>query len=384
MKFLVIGEHYSSNLGDGVICEVVKSILHEAYPSSEIVISELSSRSGFSQSCEENNSNKKSLDTTSLMKKVIKKILFKNQFLKYKYINEKQKSISYICNICNKNYDIAVFAGGQLFLDYFSISITKHIEELLKRNIPIIFNACGMGAIKSQILLSKLIFGLKQSNVLSITSRDDVEMINKKLLMGSDKLATKTYDPALWASDVYGIKKEDSDTVGLGVIRLNPGFDKNLLNLFDKLIQDLNSRNIKWELFCNGAEHDFAYAISIANKLGYDESVVSERPKTPIELIKTISKYKSIISCRLHSHIIATSLDIPSIGLVWDDKLRFFFENIECADRYFDITEDHNKIINKLFEAEKKGYNKELIEMQKSISKNTLLDNTAQAIIKRG
>lgn len=57
-------------------------------------------------------------------------------------------------------------------------------------------------------------------------------------------------------------------------------------------------------------------------------------PTTPRNLVNLISGYKAIIAARLHATIIAYSLQIPAIGLVWNNKLTFFGKNINAED-YF-------------------------------------------------
>lgn len=47
MKILLIGEVYSPNLGDGVICETVAALIKQKYPNCEIVMADLSGRSEY-------------------------------------------------------------------------------------------------------------------------------------------------------------------------------------------------------------------------------------------------------------------------------------------------------------------------------------------------
>ncbi|MEH7159015.1 polysaccharide pyruvyl transferase family protein [Neobacillus drentensis] len=375
MKVLIIGEHYSSNLGDGVICKSVEYLIKEAYPMSDISISDLTSRTGYKIEDTEPELSNNLQRSKKAIKNYLNKFIYRFQYLKYKDLNGRKHQADFIKNTCNDHFDIAVFAGGQLFLDYFCISIERHVKELSKKNVPIIFNACGLGSIKCSVLLGKLINALRHQNIKSITSRDDVYKINKLLLNNSNIIATQSYDPALWASEVFQIQKKKSEVVGLGVIRLNSELDNEVFRIYTNLIKELDKRDIKWELFCNGSETDYELAKEIANYCGKNNSVLAERPIFPRELVNTISRYRSIISCRLHSHIIATSLDIPSIAISWDEKVKFFFENIDCIDRCFDIYVDHSELINKLISAENVGYNKKIIETQKNKLMKTLIEN---------
>ena len=48
------------------------------------------------------------------------------------------------------------------------------------------------------------------------------------------------------------------------------------------------------------------------------------RAVEPRELVAQISGFRAIVAHRLHASIIAYSLGIPSVGLVWDKKVRAF------------------------------------------------------------
>ena len=54
---------------------------------------------------------------------------------------------------------------------------------------------------------------------------------------------------------------------------------------------------------------------------------------TPEQLISKISSYDAVISCRLHPSIISFSLDVPSIGIVWNNKVKGFYESVGYEDR---------------------------------------------------
>ena len=88
-------------------------------------------------------------------------------------------------------------------------------------------------------------------------------------------------------------------------------------------------------------------------------------PKRPDELVAMIAGFKSIVSFRLHSHIIAAALDVPSIALVWDGKLRFYFEKIGHGERCMTVDADPDEVIKRLDRAETEGYDRRMIEDRK-------------------
>ena len=91
-------------------------------------------------------------------------------------------------------------------------------------------------------------------------------------------------------------------------------------------------------------------------------------PSKPEELVKTISQFKSIVSFRLHSHIIAASLNIPSVSVVWDDKVRIFFEKIGHPERCCNLRCGAEEVLSKLDKAEKEGIDGVLVAEQKRFS----------------
>jgi len=238
-----------------------------------------------------------------------------------------------------------------------------------------VFNACGFGEIKSNLMLRLFKSALNKKNVYKISMRDSVKRIEKLLTNQNKEKLVKSYDVGLWAKDVYGIDVNNkTDIIGIGVIS-TPKTSHLVYDQIRNIIVELNARKLKWQLFCNGSINDFKMAIRIASSLDYDSTVVASRPQSPRELVELISSFKSIISFRLHSHIIAASLNTPSIALSWDNKLDQFFESIGFSNRCVNINLNHKDIIDLLIESERVGCNRELIEYQKNESLRVLYES---------
>ena len=60
---------------------------------------------------------------------------------------------------------------------------------------------------------------------------------------------------------------------------------------------------------------------------------------TPEQLLTKISSYDAVVSCRLHPSIIAFSANVPSVGLVWNNKVKAFYESIGYADRVLEVAQ---------------------------------------------
>lgn len=369
---LLIGEHFSENLGDGVICQSVAYLIKQQFPNVDLIRSDLSGRLTFMN--EYGGQDEFIKRSKFLISKWMHRMLNKHTFFYALYVHGRWKRSATIKRINNQQYDLAIFAGGQLFMDYFSLPIHRHMKYLTKQKTPIVFNACGMGRVNSVLLQKRLQNVLSHQLIESITVRDHLDQINERLLPEVMQ-ATQSHDCALWTSEAFNIQKKDSNTIGLGVISLSNKQDKKVIQLYSDVITALNQKDQQWELFCNGSFEDYELALKIARLNGYDKSFIAKRPLNPTELVQTIANYRSIISFRLHSHIIAVSLDIPTIAITWDNKVDFFFENIQCPDRVFHYDSSFQDILETLFQAEKVGYDTELIASQKKDCRSILISN---------
>ena len=216
---------------------------------------------------------------------------------------------------------------------------------------------------------------LNNEHVKLISSRDDVDSINKLYLNNCTKKAIKTYDLGLWTKETYKIHPKNKDIVGLGVMYLPTIAEEKVIKFWVNIIRELERRNICWKIFCNGNLKDYQIGKKILAHLSMSENKLLKRPTEPKELVETISLFKSIISYRLHSHIIATSLGIPAVAIEWDKKLRFFYKNIEKEQRCLKFNDSPKKIISQLEEAEKNKYNKQIIENQKVYARDLLIES---------
>lgn len=376
-RILVIGEHFSENLGDGVICQSVEFLIKKTFPDSELILSDLSGRLDFMN--EYKGQEQFPGRAKYLISKWTHRALNRNTFLYTLYVHGRLTRAANIKEKSDQEYDLAVFAGGQMFMDYFSLPIHRHMEYLAKHKTPTLFNACGMGRIKSTFLQKRLQQALNHPNIDSISVRDHIDQLNEKLL-DTDIQATQSHDCALWSKEAFNIHKKESNVIGLGVISLNNKKDRKVIKLYTDIITELNNKGIEWELFCNGSFDDYELALKIAQLLNYDESAIAKRPLNPTELVQTIANYRSIISFRLHSHIIAVSLDIPTVAITWDNKVDFFFENIDRSDRVFQYDTPFQAVLTKLFEAEQTGYDNELISAQKEECHSNLAESIALAL----
>lgn len=170
---------------------------------------------------------------------------------------------------------------------------------------------------------------------------------------------------------MYGISKNElSNIIGLGVIRSqifrDNGIDFNevqQLELWSKIISQLEVKKQEWIMFTNGLKEDYEFAVKILEYMGKSEEINNKIVKPPVddeELVRTISNFKGIIAARMHANIIAYALGIPTVGIVWNPKLAWFGRIIGVASRFFAVHQCNAiNIVNELESAIKQGYNHE-------------------------
>ena len=241
-------------------------------------------------------------------------------------------------------YDLCVFVGGSLFMDYFCLPIYKIIKTCDKRDIPIIFNSCGISNNENIIFKKLMSCALKKSVVKYVSLRDGYESFQKRYHYNSEII--KSHDIAINCSTIYSIQKLDcSQTIGLGVMYIEK-YEKELFVFWRDVIKNLEKRNIKYKVFCNGDIYDYNFINKMYVKGIFKKDKIEIRPKKPIDLVDLIANYRCVISFRLHSHIIAASLEIPSVAIVWNAKVIEFFNQINRSECCFYIQSDIDEIID--------------------------------------
>ena len=83
------------------------------------------------------------------------------------------------------------------------------------------------------------------------------------------------------------------------------------------------------------------------------------QPFNARELVSQIRRMSGMIACRMHSNIIAYSLGIPSIGLVWNEKMTFWGTKCGYPERYIPYTKlEARTVVEALVSALQEGSRK--------------------------
>ena len=159
-----------------------------------------------------------------------------------------------------------------------------------------------------------------------------------------------------------------------------------MLEFYKQTIEKLREQKIKFKLFTNGGISDFKFIVKLKDYMQENDDFYNNVESTPCnayDLVKKISNFKLVISCRLHGSIIAYSLGIPTIGLVWNYKQILFSKMIKQESNFIQAKDfNANYIIKKINEnisggvkvdltlQKEKAYNELEISIIKAISIN--------------
>jgi len=258
--------------------------------------------------------------------------------------------------------DTVLVGGGQLLMDNdlsfpLRVSLVANLARSLGKEVH--FTSCGVGADWSWI--ASQLFSPALKSAVDVTVRDTTSL--KRLRQYIPEIAVSlSADPALWASSVYEREQEvDDNLLGLGLMnvdsisrhsRIKLTHDE-LTDFWVEIARSLHKEGQKFEFFTNGSPSDHCFAEHVLQSVKQlcIPCKLAARPTSPYELARCVSKYKAIVASRLHAHILATSYLVPSVALVWDDKVQSFFSDTGRANIAFNYDRDNiDKIIEVLFE----------------------------------
>ncbi|MDO5343403.1 MAG: polysaccharide pyruvyl transferase family protein [Candidatus Saccharibacteria bacterium] len=330
-NILLVGERYSTNLGDGVIYQTVERMIRADIPDAVIHGLDLSGRVTYSDDTDWLLSFSDALIAKYISSDIARARLVKKQLR----LLLKRHQI-----------DVIVFVGGQLFIDYFIRAIDVVVREADRMDIPVIFNACGFGE-SSASHSAKIISILSRSVVKHISTRDAVgEILPKKLHNGV--VPTRVMDPVVELGKYWRVTRRQGGNgvvrVGINIMspwtthRSNPEVGNAYMKtLLLDIIAYCESNGFRWEIYSNGAGEDIGYIMGACRELGIDAAAIALSPQIPEQLVTQIASYDIIVGFRMHTHIIAHALDIPTIGFLWDEKLLRYAEQVGLCPQFLPL-----------------------------------------------
>ena len=261
-----------------------------------------------------------------------------------------------------KKSDIVFFAGGGLignsYLDFY-----KYVKDILdictNFNIPVYLSSVGINNMdnRSNEINSDLQELLNMPCIKKIAVRENKTFFEKY----NNKIAiSEVCDPAVWVRYVYNIIPKYNAVVGINVVRGGLFKDNNIawkfkdeINYLISLKEMLEKENINYVFYTNGSFLDNVALRHIVKKYNIAKNNF-KLINTSRELVETISNFKFVCSIRMHSAIISYSFGIPSINLIWNEKIKHFYQNIKREDDVFYIDDINLETILKKIRNSKK------------------------------
>lgn len=371
-KIAILGLHDDPNLGDPIISDCTEYLIRRYAGTCEITKLSLNDVEAYM--------NQTVRRILSLIGRVFSKLhipgfgFLKHSITSWNIQKHLSKSLHHV--------DLLVIGGGGVIkfkYQYFGTMIHAATRYAEHHGIPIYYNSVGVEGFDSSNRGCRVLMRcLNSSNVFSVSTRDDVETLVQYYLAPENRSkACLVCDPAVWASEAYNIRAKKSNIIGINIsherLFYNYGIDLDPKNYFKLMIEVIDYLRINYEieLYTNGSEPDNKMAHKIQNYYKTkDHNIRLIIPTTGPELVETISRYKAILATRLHSYIVAYSLNVPAVGMVWNRKVAFFGRNIQSD--YMVESENFNKdyLVAMIKGAIKNGYNQHVrYEFRNSIIK---------------
>lgn len=345
MKILLVGEFYSDNLGDPLLCRTVEQLILREYPDAQIIPFDLTGRVSKTEYYEP--------QTDPMMDRVTQWVC--DRFLYYRRAailracekdRKRAQRVWYRLKALQKQhrFDLVIFAGGSVFMDYFAGMINLVIRRFALKRTKILFHACGMSTLdEDAIYLLRQV--LASRKVVSISLRDSYERFQS--LFPTKAKVVRTYDTALNCSRLY--EGAPGKTASLGIGLIDRCYEQQLA-----LIRYVMNRGIQWKAFTNGAVFDYAYAQKLLIDAGIPEeqleTVLIPRPEAEEELIRTVTGFERIIAFRMHCQIVAASFGVPSFGFAWDKKIAEFYDKLGFPQGCTGTTDDFDSVWQSLLQ----------------------------------
>ena len=357
-----------ANLGDKIIHDTAKFLIEKAMVDCgaseyELVDIDIGSR------------RKRDYKMTTIQRLKFRMVKTQNERAAFRRLSDKKKkerlfkqwraSQAYL-HFCEQeapkleNLDMIIFCGGGLIkfhqqnFHYFLNEITEAAD---KKRIPVIINSVGIeGYDENNPECQILKEAINRKCVRYISTRDDVETLQRKYITNKAIKSEWVCDPALWSGECYQVEAVScSNMVGIGVIR--PEIFRNYMyyvnqefftDMYFALAQRILEAGYFVQFFCNGLDKDAAFIGHILKNypsLKKNPRVSVCVPQTTEDLVKTIAGYDRFLAVRLHASIIGTALGVPNVNLVWNKKQIFFARSLGKEENYLKKNQFDDEII---------------------------------------
>ena len=259
--------------------------------------------------------------------------------------------------------DLIAFSGGGLFgLSYlgFYEGVNRIITLADEHHIPVVLSSMGfnnMDANEDNEYLIRQLFQKKCIKALSV--RENLPLF-RRYAGDADFEICQVCDPAVWTKYVYASRlpqpSRQGELIGINVVRGGLFKDNDIrwnlgdeLRYLDELRRELDRRGLRCLFYTNGSFLDDNTLHYFADQYDIpDECLVF--PMTTTEWVGTVAQFDRVASIRMHSSIVSYALSIPSVNLIWNKKIPFFYENIGYPERAVDVTQWNGSAVFEMLE----------------------------------
>lgn len=339
-RVVICGTRYSDNLGDGIIADCMGAMIQRHDPAIEVVELDLSGRTRYSEA-------------GGPRKMAMQRVMFAAPKIFRPLIVSAALSVILPLKLRSRwrqalqNADLLIIGGGQLLQDEylnFPIKVSGLMAEAAVHQVNTAVFSCGVGrkwSLAASLLLRR---SFRYPNVFYQSARDKDSMgYLDAHLAGLNRQPTLwAPDPALWTARAfnYSTARSNNSPIGIGIAHplvlkntseVPSAFQLNSVAQFwVELIKELDRRKHQLTLFTNGSEEDSRFleviAQSIADVALNHRPHVLPRARCASDLVCQIADFRGVVAHRLHANIVAFALGVPSVGLIWDSKVRGFFD----------------------------------------------------------
>ncbi|HWW04760.1 polysaccharide pyruvyl transferase family protein [Collimonas sp.] len=340
MKIVIAAVPFSPNLGDGIIYENIRQLMLEHMPNAQVSALDIAGRDDYEAP---------GVSRKTLISKVPK---WSRPYLVCAYF-----SIQYFLRWRRKwlgqlaDADLIVIGGGQLFLDVnlnFPIKLfllSKTIKAAGKSGKVAILGV-GVATTMSGAGTGLLRRTLANLAPVQISTRDSASAHNLQQILAAKLVVRVTPDPGIYSKQTYARSlpvRTPGEVLGICIsspLELNQlgsegaDYAQRIGLYFQQLARQAVEMGYRVLLFTNGSGDDETFKETLATDLDPNTVLSLPRPDLPAQLVANIANCDCIVAHRLHANIVAYALDIPSIGLSWDSKIKSFFKQTG-RDRFF-------------------------------------------------
>lgn len=367
---ILAGEVYSPNLGDGVIHETLDFLLHRHHPSLVVSPLDISGRREYCRRDER--------DFTAVLSALGRKY----GGAAYRGLNILRIGVSYQTRLRRlwrarlSTADALVIGGGQLLMDnHWDFPLKLYLLSRLAQAIHVPYHLLMVGvggrwSPPAQRWMQSVVDGAETISVRDELSRQRLmsRFGRRDVLLASD--------PALWARERYGdFPPATRATIGLGVLNLvdfnehRPAGQKIRAEEWEgfwrQIAEGLAREGKEVEFFTNGNHLDEILAQAVFQQRASTAIRKAIRPHSPHELAQRIGAYQVVLAARLHASVLAVSYNVPSIGLIWDEKVGQFYSALGSAERAFSLSDKPPRLFVEALLGLEQGWQAEVVNLAK-------------------